>query len=260
MSLAVRFSEVSFSYGDLPALQEIDLEIPAGAFIGLVGPNSSGKSTLLRVMSRLLKPTGGHVSLGERPLVEWPLNELARTLAVVASDEHFAFPFSVQQVVLMGRLPHLSRWQRESARDRAVAEETMRETDVWELRERAVQELSSGERQRVLLARALTQEPKLLILDEPTAHLDIGHEWALFKLLKNLHRRKGLTLVCAIHDLPAAARYADRLILLKEGRILTAGEPSQVLTESFLREGFGAELSVEWRGANHKELFLIPTT
>jgi len=235
----IRLDNVSFQYGQTRALAEISLMVQEGEFVGLIGPNSSGKSTMLKVMSGVLRPQAGQAALLGRPVESWPLMELARTLTVVPSDDYFAFPFTVEQIVLMGRTPYVPRGRRETALDVEIAHQAMRETDVWPLRERVIHELSSGERQRVLLARALAQEPKVLLLDEPTVHLDVGHELRLFEKLKKLHKTKDLTVVAALHDLVLAREYCDRLILLYQGKIHTAGVPERVLTDEHLETVYG---------------------
>jgi len=242
----ISLRDVGFAYGARVALAHLDLDIFEGEFLGVIGPNSSGKSTLLRILSRSFMVSGrgelpwsGDIRLMDRALEEWDLKTLARTVACVSSEDHFVFPFTVEQVVLMGRTPYLSRWGKESDRDVAVAEESMRAVDVLHLRARAIDQLSSGERQRVLLARALAQEPKILLLDEPSAHLDVGHQWALFELLHDLHHQRGLTVVCVLHDLATARRHCSRLALLSQGTIRAIGAPSHILTSHHLQTVFG---------------------
>jgi iron complex transport system ATP-binding protein len=242
----IQLADVSFTYPQRLALSEVSLTVEPGEFVGLLGPNSAGKSTLLKLMGRELAPSVGQVQLGERPLSAWPLRDLARTLAVVSSEEHFSFPFTVEQIVLMGRLPYIPRGRRETPRDIAAAEAAMQATDVAGLRRRSIHELSSGERQRVLLARALAQEPQVLLLDEPTVHLDIGHAWGFFELLQRLRAEKNLTLVCALHDLALAATFCTRLVMLRQGRLHAQGAPQEILKEETLRDVFGVTLPVEW--------------
>ena len=252
----LRLDGVSFKYQENRALSDVSLRVQEGEFLGIVGPNSSGKSTLLKIMSGILSPLEGRVDLLERPLKEWALPELAKTLTVVSSEEYFAFPFTVEQIVLMGRTPHVPRGRRETPHDIDVAHRAMHETDVWILRERPIHRLSSGERQRVLLARALAQEPRILLLDEPTVHLDIGHEITLFEKLQKLHRHNKLTVVAALHDLVIARHYSDRLILLNKGKIHAAGLPDRVLSEEHLQTVYGVPhhlLSLlSTKGKNHE--------
>jgi iron complex transport system ATP-binding protein len=242
LSVVLELERVDFSYGHRKVLSEISLRVQNDDFMGILGPNSSGKSTLLRLMSGLRRPGSGLLQVMDKPIDRWLLRDLARTLAVVGSEQYFVFPFSVEEIVLMGRLPHLSNWGVESAADRVVAAEAMRATDVWSLRDRPVQKLSSGERQRVLLARALAQEPRILLLDEPTAHLDIGHEWSLMNLLLRLHREKKITVVCVLHDLALAQRFCSRVVMLQDGAIRAQGAPADVLTHALIQTVFGSHV------------------
>jgi iron complex transport system ATP-binding protein len=242
----IRLRNLSFTYGQRPALLDVSASIQPGEFIGLMGPNSSGKSTLLKLIGRELTPATGQVELAERPLSEWTLGELARTVTVVNAEEGFVFPFTVEQIVLMGRTPYLARGQREGAQDHAIADEAMRATDVYSLRERSIHALSSGERQRVVLARALAQEPKLLLLDEPTVHLDIGHAWEFCELLNRLHREKQITIVCALHDLALARAFCGRVLMMRAGRVHAFGPADQVLSEPILADVFGRSAAAGW--------------
>jgi iron complex transport system ATP-binding protein len=249
---------VGFAYGERRAISGISMAIGAGDFVSLIGPNGSGKSTLLKLMSGVLEPTQGTLELMGRPMPAWPLTQRAKTVAVVSSDEGFIFPFTVDEIVSMGRTPYIEGFARETDEDRAIVQQSMESTDVRHLRERSINELSSGERQRVLLARALAQESQILLLDEPTTHLDIGHEWALFDLLSRLHQEKKLTVVCAMHDLALAARYSNHLVLLRDGRTAAVGDPRDVLTQDTLQNVFAVPLSVAWLGDNEKSLILTP--
>lgn len=235
----LRLSSVSFHYGDRVALSDVSIDIKRGDFVGLVGPNSSGKSTLLRVIAGLRPEFTGSIELLEKPLSAWTPMERARLLSVVGTDQFFVFPFTAWQIVLWGRTPYLSRWRRETAHDIEIASWALKVTDTWPLKDRPIDQLSSGERQRVLLARALAQEPQILLLDEPTAHLDLGHEWDLFDLLADLHRQRNLTLICALHDIALAKAYCQPIVMLNQGRMHTQGNAEQVLTEDHICEVFG---------------------
>jgi iron complex transport system ATP-binding protein len=235
----IRLTNLAFEYSHRTVLSDMTLSVEPGDFLGIMGPNSAGKSTLLKLVARELQPSRGHIELQGKPLSAWSLQDLARVMTVVSSEEHFVFPFTVEQIVLMGRIPHLRRGQRESAKDILIVEEAMQATDVIALRDRSVHQLSSGERQRVLLARALAQDPQVLLLDEPTVHLDIGHAWSFFQLLRRLHAQRNLTVICALHDLSLATTFCSRLWMLNRGRLHTQGAPSEVLKESTLLEVFG---------------------
>jgi iron complex transport system ATP-binding protein len=227
------------------ALEKISLEIPAGSFLGLIGPNGSGKTTLLRIMSRVIEPERGEVLLEGRPLHSYAPRELARKVAVIRAEQFFEFPFSVFEIVAMGRSPHLGRLQSLRSQDQAAIEEALDLTLLQELRERPISELSSGERQRVVIARALAQSPLILLMDEPEAHLDISHRIAVFQLLRRLHRERGMTIVVVLHDLAAAAAFCPSVAILSRGRLVTVGAAEEVMQPHTIREVYGEEVRVQ---------------
>lgn len=213
------------------AIDCVTLDVPSGVCTALIGPNGAGKSTLLHLLLGALAPMRGEVRFEGRTVGEWPRDELARSVGVVPQGEDAPFPLAVRELVAMGRYPHLGAWRRESDRDEHAIANAMRRADVAQLAERAMSALSGGERQRVRLARALAQEPRALALDEPTAALDIRHEMEMFELLRALSRQ-GATVLLATHQINLAARYADRLVLLDQGRLVAAGAPVEVLTQA----------------------------
>lgn len=221
---------ISGGYGREEILKNISLEIFSGDFIGILGPNGSGKSTLLRMMSRVLMPGRGRIEFFEKTLHDLSLRSFCQKAAFVPQDTLFSFSFTVWEITLMGRIPHLARFQSESKKDYAIAEKSLAFTDALHLRDKKMNELSSGERQRVIIARALTQEPDLLFLDEPTSHLDICHQIQILDLLKRLNKETGMTIVMVIHDLNLASEYCGRIVLLNEGKIFQHGTPEEVLT------------------------------
>ena len=233
MTAAFDVRDVSFRYNGAArdAVARASLRIDAGDFIALLGPNGSGKSTMLRLLLGALRPHAGAVHYRGRDVQDWPRAELAREIGVVTQGEEFAFALSVRELVAMGRYPHLGAWRSERTEDRAAIERALQRCRVAELAERSVLELSGGERQRTRLARALAQEPRTLVLDEPTAALDIAHEMTLFELLARF-ATEGVTIVVVTHNLNLAARYARRLVLLDSGRISATGSPSEVLTKA----------------------------
>ncbi|MDB4875972.1 MAG: btuC [Gemmatimonadetes bacterium] len=210
------------------AVDGVTLDIPIGRMTALLGPNGAGKSTLLQLMLGTLSPDSGTVSFEQRPLGAWSRKDLARAIGVVPQGETEPL-FTVQEVVAMGRYPYLGSWQREGDRDKAAIAAAMARCSVTEFADRWLATLSGGERQRVRLARALAQEPTVLVLDEPTTSLDVRHEMATFELLRTL-RDEGATIVLATHNLNLAARYADHLVLLHRGRVVSRGTPQSVLT------------------------------
>lgn len=226
-------------YGATPVLEDLSLEIGRGELVALIGPNGSGKSTLLRTITGRVPQRGGEVRLWGRPLAAWSVQELARRVAVVAQEEPAPFALPVESVVAMGRTPHLGRFQRERSADRHVVQRAMARAGVAHLTGRPFTQLSGGERQRVILARALAQEPELLLLDEPTSHLDIGHQVEVLDLLARLCREEQVTILAVLHDLNLASLYAPRLVLLAGGRVVADGPPAQVLAVPVLEAVYG---------------------
>ena len=221
---------VSFAYGSVEVVRDLHLSVKRGEVFGLLGPNGSGKSTLIRLLSGVLAPRQGQVYVLGKNLAKYEREALARQVAVVPQDTQISLPFSVLEVVLMGRAPHHGGFSFENKDDLALARRAMELTGVAGLEHRAVHELSGGERQRVMVARALAQTPQLLLLDEPTAFLDIKHQVEVYDLVKSLSRQEGLTVVSVLHDLNLASLYCDRLMLLKAGKVFCVGAPEEVLT------------------------------
>ena len=215
---------------DVPALGGVDLIIKESEFVAITGPSGCGKSTMLNMIGCLDKPTRGKVLLEGRDISAMNLKEFCQRVAFVSQDTAINFSFSVLEIVLMGRIPHLKRLQAETRKDVAIAENALMMTDSLYLKEKNIDEMSSGERQRVIIAKALAQEPVLLFLDEPTSHLDIGHQIQILDLLKRLNRKNNLTIVMVLHDLNLASEYCNRIVLLNEGRIFKEGLPREVLT------------------------------
>ncbi|HSW10757.1 MAG TPA: ABC transporter ATP-binding protein [Bacillota bacterium] len=238
--MALRLEGATLGYRGGPVVHAVDLELPAGGFVGLIGPNASGKSTLLKAMSRVLQPLQGRATLDGEDLWRLPSMAVARRVAAVAQGLPPTFPLLAQELVLMGRLPHLRRFQGEGPRDLAVVRRALTLTGTLPLADRSLAELSGGERQRLSIARALAQEPKYLLLDEPTAHLDINYKVELLDLLRRLNRAENLAVLVILHDLNLAALYCDQLVLLRDGRVHVRGSPEAVLLSSHLQEVYGS--------------------
>ncbi|NLP37247.1 MAG: heme ABC transporter ATP-binding protein [Firmicutes bacterium] len=242
--MKIEISDLTFTYGEHAVLRGATFSVPTGSFLGIIGPNGSGKTTMLKLMSRLLKPKGGCILLGERALEEFGHKELARTMAVVAQDTTAAYQFTVEDIVLMGRAPYIGRFQSETTEDYRIVHHALEITGCTHLRHRAVTELSGGERQRVMIARALAQEPQVLLLDEPTSHLDIGYQQEILDLVKKLSTVDGLTVVAVLHDLNLAAYYCHELVLLHQGKIKACGLPQEVITVENIEEVYGTRVLV----------------
>lgn len=220
------------------SLIDVSLSVGPGQFVAVLGPNGSGKTTLVRLALGALAPLGGSVTIGDKPAHAWPRQDLARVVGVVPQREDNLFPQRVRETVLLGRYPHLSMWGRERADDHAAVQRALVACDVEQLADRWVWSLSGGEYQRVRIARALAQEPKLLVLDEPGISLDLKHEMGLFELMRGLVDNKGLGVLMITHDLNLAARFADSVLLLNEGRAIVSGAPNKVLTRHVVESVF----------------------
>jgi iron complex transport system ATP-binding protein len=230
--------DVHAAYYGEDVVDGLSLVVDSGDFIGIVGPNGSGKTSFLKALSRALKPREGCVLLGGEDLYALPARQVAREMAMVPQDATVSFGFTALEVVLMGRNPHLGRLQGAGPGDLEMARQAMEKANVWHLADRPVNELSGGERQRVIIAQALAQDTGLLLLDEPTQHLDINHQLSLLEMLAGMCS-SGLAVVMVMHDLNLASQYCDRLIVIRKGREFARGTPAEVLTSAVLHEVFG---------------------
>lgn len=221
--------------GGSEILKGIAFQAQGEATIGVIGPNGSGKSTLLKCIYRVLEPTTGAVWIDGRPLTDLPPKQTARQLAVVAQHNHLSFDFTVMDIVMLGRAPHKRMLDRDTGEDYAIARACLAAVDLAGFEERSYVTLSGGEQQRVILARALTQQTPCLVLDEPTNHMDIRYQLQLMTLVRSL----GKTVICAVHDLNIAATYCDYLYVLHDGRVVASGEPHTVLTADLIQDVYG---------------------
>ncbi|WP_028307747.1 ABC transporter ATP-binding protein [Desulfitibacter alkalitolerans] len=240
----IKVKNLQFGYGKNIILKGINLEIKPGSFLSIIGPNGSGKSTLLKNISKSVLPQKGDIELDSINLLSMKPRQIAQRMAVVPQDTTIEFSFSVYETVLMGRTPFLGRFESEGPKDFALARWAMEITNIWHLKDRSVTEISGGERQRVVVARALAQEPRVILLDEPTAHLDIQHQVELLELLQSLNRTTGLTVVAVLHDLNLAAQFSEHVVLMKDGKIFAEGSPDQVLTPANIRKVYSMEVAI----------------
>jgi iron complex transport system ATP-binding protein len=243
--IGLEINRLDFSYFDRLVLEDINLSVKAGEMVGLLGPNGSGKSTLLKLASGIPKPKRGEVRLDGNPISDLSRRSIASNVAVVPQRFHMPFAFTVSEVVMLGRTPFFRALADESEDDRQMVDSALELVGIGELAERRFDELSGGERQKVILAMALAQQPRLLLLDEPTVHLDIAHQMEIVELVRGLNMEQGLTVIAAMHDLNLAALYFDRLIMLKEGKLWADGKPEEVLTEAGINQVFAASVRVE---------------
>ena len=241
----IKTSGLNFYYGKHAVLHDINLEINQGQIAGLLGPNGSGKSTLLKVISGIMHDYTGSVQIGGEDVRTIPRRKLAKTLAMVPQESVFGFPFSVLQVVLMGRHPHLVGLAFESSTDITIAREALARCGASELANRSIQELSSGERQRVIFARALAQQPNILLLDEPASFLDIRYQVELYEIVRELAQNKKCTVITVLHELNLAAEYCDQVYLLKNGYIQSGGTTTEILNYSNLTRTFNTDVYVD---------------
>lgn len=243
---------LTLGYDAEPVVRDLSFTLSRGQFVGLVGANGCGKSTVVRALSRVLPPVRGQVLLDGVNLRRMSARELARRLAVVPQHVVVGFPFTAREVVLMGRAPHLSRFGLEGPKDYAIADRCMGLTTMLPFADRPVTTLSGGERQRCLIARALAQEPDVLLLDEPTAHLDINHQIEILDLARKLTAERSLATLVVLHDLNLASQYCDHLLLLADGRLLAHGTPREVVSEEHIRAAYGADVQVRVHPATGK--------
>ncbi len=231
-------------YPSRPVLRGIDLDAARGEMLAVIGPNGCGKTTLLRAVAGMLPADAGEITVAGAPVRAASAAAMARRVAAVTQSVTLPQGFTAFQVALMGRTPHLRLLQSEGRHDVEIVRAAMQRADCWQLRERPVEELSGGERQRVVIARALAQEPELLLLDEPTSHLDLQHQVDTFRLLLELCHEQHLTVVAVVHDLTLAAMFADRIALMADGRIAAYGAPSDVLQAHTVEEAYGLAVRV----------------
>ncbi len=244
MTPAVVAQDLRHAYGPETVLRGLSFDVKKGEFFIIIGPNGSGKTTLLKILAGIDRSFQGNVELLQRPLQSYTRRELARRLALVPQLAAEAFPFSVQEVLLMGRAPHMGLLGLETENDRRIAEQAMRFTGVSHLGHRTLDQLSGGERQRVFLARAVCQEPAVILLDEPTAALDLAHQIRVMDLMARLQQERGVTILMVSHDINLAAMYADHLMLLKSGARVAIGPPGEIVTYQNIERTYGCRVLV----------------
>lgn len=238
-TVRLRAEQVRLGYGDRTIVDGLDLDVVTGTITAVIGPNGCGKSTLLRALGRLLKPTAGQVVLDGKRIDRVPTREVAKVLGLLPQAPSAPEGLTVADLVARGRHPHQAWYRQWSADDEDAVAQALDWTGIADLAERPVDELSGGQRQRAWISMALAQGTDLLLLDEPTTFLDLAHQVDVLELVRRLHSEVGRTVVMVLHDLNLAARYADRLVAMREGRIVAAGKPAEVITEELLEEVFG---------------------
>lgn len=249
--------DLTCGYGSQFSLKDINIKVERGEVVGVIGPNGSGKTTLLRAITRILKPKGGIIRFEGKDIRQITLKELATQIAIVSQSVDIG-AMTVEEFVLLGRTPYFSRFQfLETENDMGIAEKAMELTDTLRLKDRSMSQMSGGERQLAVIARALAQEPKLLLLDEPTTHLDIAHQAVVLDLIRRLNRKLGITIVVVLHDLNLASEYCERIVLMSDGRVHKIGTPEEVLTYRIIEETYRTVVVVEKNPISSKPYVLI---
>ena len=252
----ISIRNVTYSYATPRyALQDVSFDIPAGRFCGIIGPNGSGKTTLLKCISGYIKPDGGSVHIGGQDVTKLSARETARRMALVQQHSALEYEFTVGDIVLTGRNPHMRRWRSETKEDYAMAAKALEEAGITHLKDRLVTELSGGEWQMMILARALTQQADIMLLDEPVTGLDIRHQVHIMSTVKRLAAERGISVVCVLHDMNLAMSYCDQIVLMKDGAMFAEGEPKDVLTRDTLETVYGTRIHMLSEGG---QTFILP--
>lgn len=242
MNEIIEISSLKFCYGKSTVLDDINIKINRGSFVSIIGPNGSGKTTLLKNISGVLYPCFGSIKLFGKDIKSYRKKELAKYMAYVPQGTIIDFEFSVIDVVLMGRSPYIGIFGTETADDIKIAEKSMQMVNISNLKDKKITEISSGERQRVFIACALTQEPKVILLDEPVSNLDIQHQIQVLSLLKNMCIKENMTVITVLHDINLACEYSDSVIILNHGKLEYMGHPDEVITEDNIKNVYDADI------------------
>jgi len=240
----LKTKNLSFAYDKKLILDDVSVDFESKKFTGIIGPNGSGKTTLAKLISKLLNVNKKTVYVNKDDLTDIKVADLAKKMAMVPQASQINYDLTVYEVVLMGRTPHLKRFQRESEEDLEIVESVMKETDTWQFKDRLIHQLSGGERQRVIIARALAQEPKILVLDEPVTYLDVHHQLQIMTLIKRLSKQRNMTIIMILHDLNYALSYCDQVLMLSDGKVYKSGNPMDVITSDYVRDVYNIDVTI----------------
>lgn len=241
----LQVNNLKFGYRKDLVIKDVSFNVKKGDFISIIGPNGSGKSTLLKTLNNLYKPDKGKIILEGKEIKTFKKRDLAKKIALVPQDTNIDYDFTVEDIVMMGRHPYKGRFEKENNEDYKIVKEALEMTNTFKLRERPITEISGGERQRVIIAKALAQNPSIILLDEPTSNLDINHQIEILNLLKQLNEERKTTVILVIHDINLAARYSKDIILLNDGKILGKGTPEEVITPKNIEESYNMKVVIE---------------
>ena len=245
MATIINCTDLGFSYNGTEILNGINLSTSPGRMLGILGANGAGKSTLLKILCGVLKPKSGDAQFNGTSISKMDRRDIARGIAYIPQDPMFAFPFTVKEVVLMGRAPYIGRFEFERKEDLEIAENSLETVGIIHLKDRLINEISSGERQLASIARGLVQEPKIMILDEPATYLDVKHRGEIMTILKRLKEKNGISIIAATHDIFSSLSFFDEIIILKEGNILAQGTTDSVINSELLSSAYGTKVSVK---------------
>ena len=249
---SITVDNLTFGYDNRIIFSNLSVSFPQGGFCSILGPNGSGKTTLLKCVAGLLQPDQGTIKLNEKPISEYKMTEMARTLAYVPQYQDIVFDISVFDYVMLGRNPYQTPWEMQRPKDKEIVEDMLQKCNVWNYRDTLLQSLSGGERQRVMIARAMAQQTGIMLLDEPLSNIDVTHKFEIMDILQQLNEEQQVSILIILHDLPIAKSYSKQILLLKEGKMLQYGDRNAVLTEENIRNCF--DLSVQY--AISKEGFI----
>ena len=253
----LKVSNLNFAYLESKVLSDINISITASEFVGIIGPNGAGKSTLLKSLLGFLNIPGECIQLNNKALINYHKKELGKLIAYVPQETEFSFSFTVREVVQMGRYPYSKGIAFITAEDKNIIDDAMHKMEIEEFAHRSINELSGGEKQRVVIASALAQQPKILLLDEPTSALDLHHQIDIYNILKTLQKENNLTTIVVTHDINLAAQYCERIVLMNQGKIIKDGKPDEVLQFKLLQEIFGVKVYIDINPIT-KSLYVLP--
>ncbi len=244
MATIINCSNLGFSYNGTDVLDGIDLSIAPGKMVGILGANGAGKSTLLKILCGVLKPKNGEAFFNDKALSKMDRRDIAKGIAYIPQDPMFAFPFTVNEVVLMGRAPYIGRFEFEREEDKEIAKRALHTVGILHLKDRLISEVSAGERQLASIARGLVQEPEIMILDEPATYLDVKHRTEVMNILRELKEERGISVLAATHDIFSSLLYFDEIMILKDGSVLAQGKTDQIINNEILSTAYGIEVIV----------------